>query len=404
MSRSRDTRALALGSAAGGLLAYAVFALTTRALGAEAAAPVSVLWSYWAFAGAAFTFPLQHWIARSVAAHGEGVVRRVRMRLWLVLTVTSLVLGAAAWLARQLLFDRGDLWFPAMVSLVTLGSAATGVVRGALSARGRFSAVAASLVVENAIRCAAVGLLLLLDDRDVVHYGLCLVAGHLVVAFWPSAWRFGLEGDASEAPNPLAFLAGAGVAQLIGQVVLTGGPVLLALAGGSQRQVTTLFAALALFRAPYMLALGMVAQLTTRVAQLVMVGELHTLHRLRRDLRLVSLVVGALAALGAAWLGPWLLRLVFGADVVLGAGLTAVVALGCTVAVSNLVLMVSALAQGRSAGVARAWLGGIAMAGVVFVALSSLNADESVVWSFLTAELAAFVLLSLVEERRSRVG
>ena len=58
----RDARALAIGSAVSGLLAYLVFALTTRGLGAEQAGPVSVLWSYWAFAGAAFTFPIQHWV------------------------------------------------------------------------------------------------------------------------------------------------------------------------------------------------------------------------------------------------------------------------------------------------------------------------------------------------------
>ena len=77
MSASRrDARALAIGSAVSGLLAYLVFALTTRGLGAEQAGPVSVLWSYWAFAGAAFTFPIQHWVAHSVTAHGEVSVRR----------------------------------------------------------------------------------------------------------------------------------------------------------------------------------------------------------------------------------------------------------------------------------------------------------------------------------------
>ena len=58
---------LALGSAASGLLAYVFFATVTRSLGSAAAAPVSVLWAYWSLAGAALSFPLQHWIARTVA-------------------------------------------------------------------------------------------------------------------------------------------------------------------------------------------------------------------------------------------------------------------------------------------------------------------------------------------------
>ena len=180
--RSRDTRALALGSAVSGLLAYLVFALTTRGLGATAAGPVSVLWSYWAFAGAAFTFPLQHWIARTATAHGERAVRETLPRLSVVLLAASLLLGLLAWLAREPLFHRDDLWFPAMVAAVTLGSSITGVVRGGLSARGQFRAVAWSLVAENGLRCATAGALLVADSTSVVAFGLCLVAGHLVMA------------------------------------------------------------------------------------------------------------------------------------------------------------------------------------------------------------------------------
>ena len=400
--RSRDTRSLALGSAVSGLLAYLVFALTTRGLGATAAGPVSVLWSYWACAGAAFTFPLQHWIARTATAHGERAVRQTLPRLCVVALGVSVLLGLLAWLAREPLFHRSDLWFPAMVAAVTLGSSVTGVVRGTLSARGRFSSVAWSLVAENGFRCLAAGALVAAGSGSVVAFGLCLVAGHLVMLLWPSALRLGTSGDASGAPSAFAFLASAGVAQLVGQLVLIGGPVLLALAGGTQREVTTLFAALALFRAPYMLALGMVAQLTIRVTSLVVGGRFDVLDAARRRLRLatVAAVVGA-AAFGG-WLGPPLLRLVFGSDVRLAAGLTAVVAVGCTLAVVNLVVMVGALARGRTTPVAHVWLVAVVAAGVAFVALSPLSPVselQAVVWCFLAAETVALVGLSVVEQR-----
>ena len=60
---ARNTLGLATGSIVSGVLAYAVFALTTRALGSEQAAPVAVLWTYWGLSAAALTFPIQHWIA-----------------------------------------------------------------------------------------------------------------------------------------------------------------------------------------------------------------------------------------------------------------------------------------------------------------------------------------------------
>jgi hypothetical protein len=94
---------------------------------------------------------------------------------------------------------------------------------------------------------------------------------------------------------------------------------------------------------------------------------------------------------------------VFGADVVMAAGLTGLVAVGCTVAVANLLLMVSALAQGRSTAVARAWLLGVALAAVAFAALARVPAQAAVVCCFLTAEVVSLGALSLVEARRAPV-
>ncbi len=52
-----------------------------------------------------------------------------------------------------------------MVAATTFGSALIGGMRGGLSARGRFVAVAWSLVAENGVRCAAAGDLLAAGDR-----------------------------------------------------------------------------------------------------------------------------------------------------------------------------------------------------------------------------------------------
>ncbi len=95
--------------------------------------------------------------------------------------------------------------------------------------------------------------------------------------------------------------------------------MVLALAGGSPGDVTALFAALALFRAPYMLALGMVAQLTTWVTPAVVAGDLPPCARMRVRLRLATLVTSPWRGAGAALLGPSLLPLVFGPDVTLAA-------------------------------------------------------------------------------------
>lgn len=401
--RWRDTTALAVGSAANGLLAYVFFALATRHLGADDAAAVSVLWTYWSFAAAVLTFPLQHWIARSVAAHGgEGAVRTAMPRVWLVVVGAAVVAGLLAWLGRAQLFVSDAPWFPLLVAVVTVGSGFVGVVRGALAARHDFLANAGVLAAENGLRCVAAGILVALGVQVNVWFGVALAAGATVGLVRPSAVRFGRGVEQGPSESPVAFLSGAAGGQLLGQAVLTGGPVVLALAGGTPAQVTALFAGLALFRAPYTLALGMVSQLTGRLTVLVVQGDVTALRTVR--LAVVGLAtVATVAAVGiAVWFGPELVRLVFGEDVVLGTGATTLVAVGSAVALANLVSTLLVLAQNRAHAVARAWTVALAAGTLCFLALTSVDPLDRTAWAFVAAEMVALVALLVEEVRGTR--
>ncbi len=397
MSGSRRApAALAAGSVLSGLLAYLLFALVTRGLGAEAAAPVSVLWTQWTFAAAAVTFPLQHWITRSIVAGHEGDVRGAAPRVGGLVVAVALALGLVAWLLRERLFHRDDVWFPLLVVAVTLASAAVGVVRGGLAGRGRFAAVAWSLVAENALRCVLVGVLLLADVHEPGAHGAALVAGGLV-AVWPSAWRIGSTGGGRA--RALEFLGGAASGQVVAQAVLTGGPVLLALLGGSPVEVTAMFAALALFRAPYMVVLGTLPQLTERVTTYVVSGAVDRLRALARGLAVVTVVAVPLAAVFGALLGPWLLRLVFGSSVEVTSAVAAVLAAGSTLAVANVVMVVAALAGHRPLLVAAAWAGAVLVGVVTALVLSGEDPVVRTSAVFLATEVAATVALAVVAWR-----
>jgi O-antigen/teichoic acid export membrane protein len=399
----RDTSALAFGSVVSGLLAYVFFALVTRALGPVPAAPVSVLWAWWSFAGAALTFPLQHWITRSVTVHeGERAVRRALGGVVLVVVLVGVVAGFGSWLARDLLFHRSDAAFPLLVLAVALGSGAMGVVRGLLAARRRFPALGAALVAENALRCVAALALMIGGVDDPVAYGASLVAGYLAIGFWPSTFRIADTGRDPRAESPLAFVSGASVGQLLGQAVLTGGPVLLAAAGGAPAEVTALFAGLALFRAPYTLALGLVSQLTERLTRLVVRGRRVALRRFRIGVVLLTLVGSLLGAVVGAWAGPPLMELVFGDGVRLPGELTLLIAVGTVFALANLVLTVTALARGRTAALVRAWVVG-AVPGALLFWLSPWSALDRTTWTFAVVEAAAFCWL-VAEDVRSAAG
>ena len=401
--RAKTPAALAVGSAANGLLAYIFFALSTRTLGAEAAAPVSVLWTYWSFAAAALTFPLQHWIARSVAAHeGEGSVRDAMPRVVALVVTAALVVGVLSWLGRDQLFHRDDLWFPLLVVIVTLGSGFIGIVRGGLSARDRFVAVAWALGAENGLRCAGAVVLILAGVENPVAYGACLACGALVGFFWPSSFRFSREQARPTTESALRFISGAAGGQLIGQAVLTGGPVVLALSGGSPSEVTALFAGLALFRAPYTLAIGLVSALTGYLTRLVVLRRTAALRRFRLGVLLATAVGVVGAAVIGATIGPWLLRLIFGSEIRLDDLACGLVAVGSAVALANLVVTVSIMSQNRSTVIARSWFVGIVGAVLVFVLTSGLEPLLQTCWAFVAAEVLAFVVLAFEDARAAR--
>jgi O-antigen/teichoic acid export membrane protein len=401
VTQRRAPLLLAAGSVVSGVLAYVLFALVTRGLGAVAAAPVSVLWTVWALAGAAFTFPLQHWIARCLTAGREGDVRGSAGRVGVVVAAAAVATGALAWAFRDRLFHRDDAWFPVLVVLVVLGSAAVGVLRGALAGRGRMGAVAWSLVAENAVRCVLVAVLLLAQVHDPVAHGLCLVAGSLV-ALWPPAWRF--AGPASDRPGSLVFLGGAATGQLLAQVVLTGGAVVLALLGGSPAEITAMFATLALFRAPYMVVLGTLPQVTHHVTGLVVAGDHPALRSLARRLVVLGAVTVALGAVIGLALGPLLVRAVFGGTVDVAAGVAALVATGCALALVNVVVMVGALALDRPGRVAGAWGLAVLVGAAALVATTSYVPVERVAFAFLATEVAAAAFLAVTASTVLRAG
>lgn len=392
---------LAVGSLVAGVLAYVFFALVTRALGAGPAAPVAVLWAWWSFAGAALTFPVQHWISRTAAlAAGEAAVRRGLPRVAAAVGGASVVAGLVAWLASERLFGADGEWFPLLVVGVGIGSGALGLLRGTLSARHQFVSVGVGLVVENALRCVMAVVLILAGIDDPTTFGVALVIGGAAALLWPAALVPRTTGT-GHIGTPLTFVSGASAGQLLAQVTLTGGPVLLAVVGGAPAHVTALFAALALFRAPYTFAIGLVSALTGRLTRLVEAGRHDTLRHFREGLVAATLVVAAAGGLGGAWLGPEVMELIFGEGVRLDRGPTALVAIGSVFALASLVLTVGLLARGRTVAVARTWLVAAPFGLPAYLIVPGSELTRTC-WTFVVVEVLAWAGFLLLEWRSDR--
>jgi O-antigen/teichoic acid export membrane protein len=398
----KQTGALGAGTIAGGLLAYVFFAMATRTLGASDAAPVSVLWTYWTMAAAILTFPLQHWTIRLLARGAEGILARSQPRIWAGTAVVSAFIALVAYAARDVLFNDTTAVYPAMVAGVTAGAALSGLVRGGLAGRGRYAATGASIAAENLVR-VLLGLAVMVAGGSAIAFGLVLVVGSLSGFLWPSSLRFQsghLEASESVS-SPLALASGLAAGSLIAQVVLTGSPVALAALGGTPSQVTSLFAAFALWRAPYLISLGIAPRLTPALTRMALAADERGLRTARRWTFMAVIGGAALAFVAGATVVNPVLRIVFGSDVSLDWRIPALIGVGTATAVGNLSLMLLMLALGTSRPVNRAWLVAVAVV-VAILAAVPLSPLDRVVTAFVAAQLTAFAMLMItgLPERR----
>jgi hypothetical protein len=397
----RESGALLAGSIVNGIGAYAFIAVGTRAVGADGFAPVAVLWAFWALSAAVLTFPVQHWVIRQMEVDGgpAGVVAaRGRIVAWIVGVTGGLMLVAAVF--RADLFGDGASWlWPALVAGTAAGSGYLGVLRGVLAGSGRFHAAALVIGGENVVRVAA-ALVLMTVRSDAGLLGVALLTGPLIGLLWPAALRFGRGDGVSGAPA--ALLGSAGVSLMLAQIVLNGGPPLLAALDGAEAEVTALFTALALFRAPYLLALGLTVRITAPLTRLVEDGRTAEVSRITRLGTAAVLAAAAVAAAGAWWLGPGLIRVLFGEGTDPSAMGAAGIAAGCTLALGSLALTVMLIARAGSAALTGSWVAAVAAGAVVLVAGGSLAPFDRVVAAFPVAEATAVIVMAAAMERWAR--
>lgn len=141
--------------------------------------------------------------------------------------------------------------------------------------------------------------------------------------------------------------------------------------------------------------------MTGGLTRLVVDRDVAALRRTRHRVVLAAVTV-SIAAAGLGWLlGPWALRLVFGSDVTMPGNLTALIAVGSTLAMANLVITLVLVAHGRTALLAVCWLVAL-VPGVVSFVLLDLPALDLTCWAFVLVEVAALGVLVVEEARATR--
>jgi O-antigen/teichoic acid export membrane protein len=407
-----------------GITAYLFFIIAGRALGPDKYAEFSVLWTLVFFAAPGFMFPLEQEVSRAVSARrarglgGAPVIKKAAALggvLAVLLAVVSLALSS---LILDHLFDGEALLLVGLV-LALPTYAAIHLSRGALSGTGRFAAYGWLLAGEGLLRIAAALVLALVSVKVTGAYGL-LIAGAPVVAlvFVMSRQRGlledGPEASWSELSEALGWL-------LLGAVLAQGFvnasvPLVKVLADNSEDAVAGQFqAGLIISRVPLFLFQAVQASLLPKLAGLAAEGRLTDFRTGLRRLVSVVIAIGLAATIGGFALGPFVLRLFFGADFDrLGNADIGYLALASAAFMLAMALSQALIALHGHAKVAGGWMVAI----IVLALLTWLSSDElllrvelglvggalvsvAAMWTLLVAQMRAGVpdnVAPLIEE------
>ncbi|MFG2002432.1 lipopolysaccharide biosynthesis protein [Spirillospora sp. NPDC048911] len=308
-----------------GASATVYLVLSARAAGPREFASVSTLWTLVYTFGIGAFLPFEQELGRAIAGRtelGEGGAPVV-VRTAQAAAVTLAVLLAAGAILSPVLVDRlfDDRWalFLAL-SVAVAAMAGQYVTRGVFSGSGRFGWYSAQLGVEGGVRIIGCGILFAIGVHSVAPYAWLLALAPLasVLVTVPGtreALRPGPPAPWTEISANLGWLL---VATVSAQGVANAAMVAMALLAPDSDAAGQFLAAFVIARVPLFLFQAVQAVLIPGLARALATGDRA---RFRQESRRVLAATGAVAAagvLGAAALGPQVLRLAFGAEFALG--------------------------------------------------------------------------------------
>ena len=374
---------------------YGFLAVAARALGPERYAPISVLWSALFLVVPTVWTPVEQEVARQLSSRGVAgqggrpvVLAGARAGAQLGVPVLA-VLAIAGWFAADQLFAGQRGVALALVAAV-VAFAPNHLTRAALAGAGSFGRYGLCITIDSATRLLVAGVLFALGIDHALPYALAVVVGPLipVLAFRRQWGPAAVDGPPVDAPllGHVLTLAGA---QAGAQLLINGGPlVVAALARPGEEAVASRFlTALLVARIPLFFFQAVQSSLLPGLARLSAADDRDGFIRQLRRLGAAVAALTATAVVAAWWLGPWVIRLAFGAGFVLPGRDLALLAgaAGCFMAAT--VLAHAVIARSGHRRVTLGWVAGVVTAVVV------VAAGDDLVWR-VAAAMAAGALVT----------
>jgi len=393
-----------------GLLAYAFNVFVARALGPDAYGQIAVLWGAM-FLGAVVLFrPLEQTMSRSMA---DRLARGIEPRSVLVSVgklgaILLAVCTAGILLAWAPLTDKLFLGNNVMTAALLGGIIAYGVsylLRGVLGGIRWFGGYSLALLVDGVVRLAVAAPLLVVASTSAAAGAVAAAAvaaggvAAVVIPLVVGRNRFrelksGAPG-AFELKRALDFAAPASVIAASDQFLINGGPLLIVLGGGphASKAAGIVFAATMMVRVPVFLFQGLAASLLPNLTRMHIAGDRQSFRVTVYRLAGLMLASGALLVIGAAAVGPPMLRGLFGADFAASRTNLMLLAGGVGCYLAAAVASQSLLALGRAASAAIGWVAAAVAFVVAYEALPGTPLDRAS-GAFLAAAVVNLVVLS----------
>jgi O-antigen/teichoic acid export membrane protein len=406
---TRQVGPVAMGLGVLGLASFAFLSVSGRTLGPAELAPLGTLWVLVNALGPALFQPLEQEVGRAVAhraAHGEGA-RPVFLRACAVAGGLVLVAAVVLLLAREPLADEVFAGQQVLVLALLLGLVGLGaehLTRGAFAGGGAFPRYGTQLAVDGVLRIGSAAVLALAGVATAGWYGVFLGLAPIVAVLVTAGWlgpanRPGPHHSWGELGHAVGWLT---LGALASQFVINAAPVAASLLAGPEEQARAgvFISVLVLTRVPLFLFAAIQASFLPGMAALAAEGDTEGF---RRRLSLITVAVTALGVAGLLVVvaaGPWLVRLVYGAEYV-----TTRTDLWPLAAASGLFMLASVLAQtlvsvrGYRASVL-GWLTGAAV--FLLGLLLSLRLEQRVGLAFLAGSAAAALVLAIAMRLRLR--
>ncbi len=369
-----------VGLAISGVATYAFFAISSRALDADAYSALGVLWGLMFAVGNGLMQPLEQEVARAVSARrarglGPGPVIRRAATIGGAFTLGVVVVVGVL---HDVLVDQAlgeDPWLLVAFLVGLVGFAVGHLTRGVLSSHRRFHAYALFFGTDGVSRVALAAVLGAVGVAAAGAYGIVLAITPFLGVLVALGRQRGLADHGPEAPwgeitRALGWL-------LMGTVSLSlliqGGTIAVGiLADDSQEAAAGVFLnGLQTARIPLFLFQAVLASLLPKLSRLANQRDFDEFIAALRRLVIVILAFGVLTTVAAALIGPLFIDTVFGSETSLGSRDLALLAAAFVLIMATICIDQGLVAVTAHARMAIGW----ALALVAFVVVIALGDD-----------------------------